>query len=1256
MATLKLTAGSLSGTLWASNREPPQPKSNGQFLHIGMDSIHTTCVASDVGDVMRHGIGASDGSLFLLHWKRNRVAMIAKLPQAVTSIAFATHRRDHIFCASMQNMFLVNVETCRIEKKTRAPHLNQIIRALTHEALPTTVVSVSSDTIALWDANQLTCRHNTRESLKAKSTPAKFIDAVLTEHAVFAAQSLPSPTCPAATIGAIVKLSSGTLEVMKRVVLGKDRVPGCVSTVSPHCIVAGNANAPELLVFDNELNSVCAVMLPGSASVKKITVVDVDLIAAQTADGRVWFVVVSQYSVSFSLALPFSNPVIGIAASHATYLTVATAAEVYVYHLPSVKRFCDRTTGQLQHNAASGGGTGSSTTTVLPFVRTVSDTTPDVAADVSESYEAALPRQPMQADETIVTTEWVKANLVSHHDATSGAPRTLLLHDAVKALHNESIHKTGAAASSAQHKTGAAPKEATGHSLNRAAASSGKSDKAPSKKAATSSSSAPSTALPRQANITVRSFLDHESRAVNMDKLRVMLMRYGMYPEKYRTLIWRFLLQLPEKRFLAPQYQALTEKGAHPGIETLMEPFPLPHNKQRATFEAALSALAWNSPVLSVVHFVPNLVYPFVQLYGSDTQSAIEVFMAVLTNWGKEFFSYYPHHPVAILSFLNHTLKSEDLELHQHLEECGVSVENWGWEVLRSLYTEVLTRNEWLQVMDHAFSNEPIWLFLFHVRWIIQLREVLLQLHDYGQLVAMFRKTTPTNLNTMIHQAYQLRQRCPLGTIVEPYLTFRTFREYAYPVVLECDEAVITTKLRELERIAGQQEEAKASQKLVIDIKGRIAQAAMLEDAFVGKQRAMVAAKMEAANESWVQQVQLEKERQRLRDIEHETRLMAMQEQLRSAQRLEGLQHEVNAASQSARDADVDRRREVTKWDFSDRMSTQEMTRLEAGARLKLQTMLKTTAVLADGSSADVVQLAVDENAVPQVLPDSLIEEHLAAEHLRKQQWTAPPPLPVVQSVRATNYRHDREALSPPHRDNQTMTELPPLPPASSSSSCSAKPASHAAPQPHVHHHVAVEYKGGSEDSEAPPQPPESGSTSTCASDPLHYYQQLQRTIQQGVARAQREQKQRLEALESRFARHLGSEGEEESGGSSELTEVAVADTTSTAETSSGGGSRERAAHRTTTTTTTTMRRAQQQQQQHYDLHDDMADDDVHVSRSNVVVGQQHHRLRHSEEQSHHMQHATDESCSLLASSGASTSMTKALLRPQNPDFFNFKK
>ena len=118
-----------------------------------------------------------------------------------------------------------------------------------------------------------------------------------------------------------------------------------------------------------------------------------------------------------------------------------------------------------------------------------------------------------------------------------------------------------------------------------------------------------------------------------------MLMRYGVYPEKYRTIIWRFLMQLPEKRILTPQYQALAEKGVHPATATLLEPFPLPRTKLRALFEDALAAVCWNSPVLSVVHFTPNILFPFVQC-GSDTQSAVEVFLSFLVNWGQEFFTY----------------------------------------------------------------------------------------------------------------------------------------------------------------------------------------------------------------------------------------------------------------------------------------------------------------------------------------------------------------------------------------------------------------------------------------------------------------------------------------------------------------------------------------------------------------------------------------------------------------------------------------
>ena len=62
------------------------------------------------------------------------------------------------------------------------------------------------------------------------------------------------------------------------------------------------------------------------------------------------------------------------------------------------------------------------------------------------------------------------------------------------------------------------------------------------------------------------------------------------------------------------------------------------------------------------------------------------------------------------------------------------------WDVMSALYTEVLSRNEWLQVMDHALINEPLWLWLFHVRWLVQLQPNLMALKDPVNLAAAFRR------------------------------------------------------------------------------------------------------------------------------------------------------------------------------------------------------------------------------------------------------------------------------------------------------------------------------------------------------------------------------------------------------------------------------------------------------------------------------------------------------------------------------------
>ncbi len=68
---------------------------------------------------------------------------------------------------------------------------------------------------------------------------------------------------------------------------------------------------------------------------------------------------------------------------------------------------------------------------------------------------------------------------------------------------------------------------------------------------------------------------------MNRPKLRGFLSYYGTYPEKHRyqsiiltarTMIWRFLLRLPENR---ESYESMLQMGLHSQVREFRRKFPL---------------------------------------------------------------------------------------------------------------------------------------------------------------------------------------------------------------------------------------------------------------------------------------------------------------------------------------------------------------------------------------------------------------------------------------------------------------------------------------------------------------------------------------------------------------------------------------------------------------------------------------------------------------------------------------------------------
>lgn len=1101
----KVSASSLINQLWPGSS--PTTQANGLLLTIEQQSpaeAAFTCISFCPDDNTRFVIGDSVGTIYHVLMKKNKMVVSARLSSGmpITAIAFLTS--STVVAASAIQLHIVDLDHGRVEQRAiRTPHTNHISNIIVHPSRKNFAVTLSSDSVALWNTAPFQCTHHSHESGMGGNLVMNFTSFVgaaiadvmtlSTAHEEASVDAMSTVLVTAESQGFLTIWSVADFKPSKRVDVAPFK-PTSLAVCSKFMVLGTRQG--KLLCFSSDLEAISSVDIPGGTQITNISLIESQIVACQTNDGHVWFIGTADYSVLFSVSYPSLQSPKAMKLSDPTYSAVVTQSSVYVHHLPTAKAYYNRSI-----TGTSGQGSMKSQSVMYPFIRSgaekASSSQNGTAFDhaiAAESTQTSLPRQLLKVEDSQVNA-WIKVNLVANASTNSvsvSQPKTLLLVDAVRSQTNADV-QTANGGSSSRVTTAT-----TNHSLTRRAHSSTGTSKTRHSMHTTSSiAKSNKSSEPESEVVSLRGFLDHDSRVVNMEKLRAMLLRYGTFPTRYRPLIWRFLLQLPEKRVTESQFANLTVRGPHPAVRSLMAPFPLPETKLRNTLFNTLSALAWHSPVFSAVHFIPNLVFPFVKLYGSDIQSSVEVLMAFLINWGQEFFLYYPHPPVAVLSFVSHTLQFLCPELHAHFAQHGVGSDVYVWDVMSSIYTEVLTRNEWLQTMDHAFANEPVWLFLFHVCWLSHLKAPLMELKEHSQIVAALRRATPLNLPLVIQNTYQLQRKYIQSDLSFPYRRFNSFQNDLYPPIMECNEAVITSRVRELEKVQAHETEILNMRDRITHIKKQLMQATMLEDAFVGKQKAIVASQFEATNDVWVQQVQLEKERQRLRDIEHETRLGALHEQLRSAQRIEAMQREIYAAAAGTRDAEMDRQREVMKWDFANRMANQEIERLEAGARMKLASVLQSAEALSEQANAQQRQFvdsiggsALADQKVGNTTPD----DHISPTEIKPAVPPYPPRSPEgMQSMAAAGPKDE----------------------------VSMKPSTHSTiARPDIHSNTMK--------TDTQPQTYQTNTSATtstppssCAADPIGYYRELQENIRRTVQQSHEQQRNTIAGLNSRYARAL---------------------------------------------------------------------------------------------------------------------------------------
>ena len=121
-----------------------------------------------------------------------------------------------------------------------------------------------------------------------------------------------------------------------------------------------------------------------------------------------------------------------------------------------------------------------------------------------------------------------------------------------------------------------------------------------------------------------------------------------------------------------------------------------------------------HSPIFGEAPFVPEIAFPFIKVFGSDSIGCFESLLTFFMNWGCSLFATFPLPAVDILTDVESLLAHAQPDLQGYLREVlGMGPEAYAWFMITSLFTNRFDSAAWLKVMDHVLSNPPC--FLLHV-------------------------------------------------------------------------------------------------------------------------------------------------------------------------------------------------------------------------------------------------------------------------------------------------------------------------------------------------------------------------------------------------------------------------------------------------------------------------------------------------------------------------------------------------------------
>ncbi|KAM9307966.1 TBC1 domain family member 31 [Gastrophryne carolinensis] len=435
---------------------------------------------------------------------------------------------------------------------------------------------------------------------------------------------------------------------------------------------------------------------------------------------------------------------------------------------------------------------------------------------------------------------------------------------------------------------------------------------------------------------------------LNKQRLLALLKGFGEYPTKYRMFIWRSLLQLPENH---AAFSSLTDKGTHSQYLQLHHEYPIKSRKLLRVLQRTLSALAHWSAIFGETKYLPLLAFPFIKLFQNNQLICFEVVATVITNWCQHWFEYFPNPPINILGMVENVLVHHDKEVLQHLVNFGVTSQIYAWPLLETLFSEVLTREEWLKLFDNVFSNHPSFLLMAVVAYILCSRSPLLLCGQKEDFEYFFHHRNNLDINLMIKESYHLMDATPPEIHPQRLLDdFTPLTKGQYPIFNKYPKFIVDYQSQERERLRQEELEYLRERQITHEVE-------------------IEALKRRAEDEAWYQQQEL------LRTAEQQRRQLLMDEEKRllfQRQRLASVKKELKLKELQLLDA---ARRRFTRHQQDQRKM--ELRRLDDEIERKISMRERETAAVMQDVEIKQMELEAQRR---------FYEQQLAKENERERQ------------------------------------------------------------------------------------------------------------------------------------------------------------------------------------------------------------------------------------------------------------------------------